>query len=175
MFDPILGDILAIDEMIDRRAEEIAKERGIKDPIEARMEVIADARAEQKSSVELKPCPFCGGKADYSKIDTSETVPFGTVQHFITCKNNCLEGLYARGNTKEEAISKWNSRPSPWHTGVPTEEGFYVVTCKGWKIPFYNLITVDGGELSYIDEHGDCQEFLNEIIAYQKIEPYKGE
>lgn len=42
MFDPILGDILAMDEMIDRKAEKIAKERGIKDPIEARMEAIAD-------------------------------------------------------------------------------------------------------------------------------------
>ena len=50
MFDPILGDILAIDEMIDRRAEEISKERGIKDPVEARMEVIADARAEEKKN-----------------------------------------------------------------------------------------------------------------------------
>ena len=48
MFDPILGDILAIDEMIDRRAEEIAKERGIEDPVEARMEAIADSRAEQR-------------------------------------------------------------------------------------------------------------------------------
>ena len=73
-------------------------------------------------SKELKQCPFCGGEAKYSKIDTSKTVPFGTVQHFVTCKNNCLEGLYARGNTKEEAIKAWNRRPSPWHTGMPTEE-----------------------------------------------------
>ena len=45
MRDPILGDILAMDEMIDRKAEQISKERGIKDPVEARMEVIAYARS----------------------------------------------------------------------------------------------------------------------------------
>ena len=45
MRDPILGDILAMDEMIDRKAEQISKERGIKDPVEARIEAIAYARS----------------------------------------------------------------------------------------------------------------------------------
>lgn len=45
MRDPILGAILAQDEMIDRKAEQISKERGIKDPVEARIEAIAYARS----------------------------------------------------------------------------------------------------------------------------------
>ena len=46
MRDPILGAILVQDEMIDRMAEQISKERGIKDPAEARrIKAIAYARS----------------------------------------------------------------------------------------------------------------------------------
>lgn len=33
-------------------------------------------------------------------------------------------------STNEEAIEAWNNRPSPWHTGTPTEEGDYLVQYK---------------------------------------------
>jgi len=59
---------------------------------------------------------------------------------------------------------------NPWHTGTPTEEGDYVVKtknhgnmvlerCRGnWKL------------------HNDNWIFrLDKVIAWQKIEPYKGE
>ena len=108
MFDPILGDILAIDEMIDRRAEEIAKERGIKDPVEARMEVIADARTEQN----LKRCPFCGGKA-YIKVESDS---FSNIQSIIRCSECCTTMVVDVDMTKsddwnkQKAIEKWNRR-----------------------------------------------------------------
>lgn len=121
---------------------------------------------------EIKPCPFCGEEAEYSKIDTSKTVPFGTVQHFVTCKKNCLEGLYARGNTKEEAIKEWNTRPNTWHTGTPTEEGDYLVA-----VSYYPLIQVEYQINRYLLE--PYNDFIYQIegegriVAWQKIEPYK--
>lgn len=239
MRDPILGAILAQDEMIDRKAEQISKERGIKDPVEARIEAIAYARSgngiidllarkrdeiidarirakeeaahnflvsqgwdgvdtekakeiagkficeehpdgtitfrekteEEIVSEELLPCPFCGEKAEYSKIDTSKTVPFGTVQHFVTCKNNCLESLYARGNTKEEAIKAWNRRPSPWHTGKPTES----VNKDGSAIPY--LVTDKTGKCYDVSRwHSENGGYWGvswfEVFAWRKIEPY---
>lgn len=114
----------------------------------------------------LKRCPFCGGKAEYSKIDTSETVPFGTVQHFVTCKNNCLEGLYARGNTKEEAIKAWNRRrPSPWHTEMPTEEGLYVVLTK------VTTIGIHSSEGTYILDWWDgyCFKNLKQMARHNPV------
>lgn len=114
-------------------------------------------------SEELKPCPFCGGEAEYSKVEKWESIPYGHEYHFVTCKNHCLEGLYARGNTKKETIKAWNNRPSPWHTGTPTEEGdFLLLVDKG--MPRYTLGRWSGH-----------WEFSNQdfVIAWQKIEPFK--
>lgn len=59
----------------------------------------------------LKPCPFCGGKAEVQQI------PEATFDKFVvTCKSRkccafyigyCDEGLYY---TKTEAIKAWNTR-----------------------------------------------------------------
>ena len=74
---------------------------------------------------ELKPCPFCGSEAVYSTEQSD--APFSTICHFVTCSNNCLEGLYASGDTKEDTIKAWNKRRSPWHTGKPAKDGKYIV------------------------------------------------
>ena len=124
---------------------------------------------------ELKRCPFCGGEAEYSMIDSSSTIPFGTINHFVTCKNHCLEGLYSRGNTKEEAIEAWNTRPNPWHTGTPTEEGEYLVQhlsdaeyC-GSKF----FVAKWDGEKFIINPRPPIIVTSPNGTAWQKIEPYK--
>ena len=118
----------------------------------------------------LKPCPFCGGEAEYSTIDSSYVIPFGTIHHFVTCKNNhCLEGLYSRGNTKEEAIEAWNNRPSPWHTGIPTEEGWYLLYTSIPNAP-YHLAFYQFDHWFSDDEYCIIRE---DVIAWQKIELYK--
>lgn len=48
---------------------------------------------------ELKPCPFCGGKADI--CETSST------WSFVSCYECSAE---IRGDTKAEAIEAWNRR-----------------------------------------------------------------
>jgi len=55
-----------------------------------------------KKSVELKPCPFCGGKAKLKGVE----------DHWVRCKgDNCL--VYpetACYDTAREAIAAWNRR-----------------------------------------------------------------
>ena len=55
----------------------------------------------------LKPCPFCGGEADYRN--------FGSDGQMIVC-SDCESGTGFK-NTEAEVISSWNHRPavtSPW-------------------------------------------------------------
>ena len=50
---------------------------------------------------ELKPCPFCGGKA----------VLYGKVFYYIVCKSCLAE---TKGNySKQTAIETWNRRYTP--------------------------------------------------------------
>ena len=224
MRDPILGAILVQDEMIDRMAEQISKERGIKDPAEARrIKAIAYARSgngiidllarkrdeiidarirakeeaahnflvsqgwdgvdtekakeiadkficeehpdgaitfrekteEEIASEELLPCPCCGGKPRIVKVKKYDAFQ-------VVC-SDCLIGTEVYP-ILEDAIRVWNRRPSPWHTGTPTEEGWYVTTdgngeydVAGWE---------KGAWAGY--------EWISpeDIVAWRKIEPY---
>lgn len=49
----------------------------------------------------LKPCPFCGGEAEYSEH-------IGANLRFCSVKCGC--GACRVGRTKEEAIMSWNKR-----------------------------------------------------------------
>ena len=54
----------------------------------------------------LKPCPFCGGKAEISPYNGSKT---------IVCMNClCMSAAYKGDNAKEEAVVTWNNRPDNW-------------------------------------------------------------
>lgn len=55
-------------------------------------------------SVELKPCPFCGGKA----ILTSETTNYFSERYFVLCNDchNRTKGCQFR----RTAIEAWNRR-----------------------------------------------------------------
>lgn len=60
----------------------------------------------------------------------------------------CDEGLWVEDN------------PSPWHTGTPTEEGWYVCKMKGTDL--------------YETQYFTGVNWNEEIIeAWQKIEPYE--
>ena len=103
---------------------------------------------------ELKPCPFCGGEA----IVRGSIV---TYDH-VACRK-CNSAML--GDTKEEAIAKWNNRPSPWHTGTPTEEGTY-------------LVFIDNSFLNYVlvywyNDVGWGIDNPSDVIAWQKITPFE--
>ena len=71
---------------------------------------------------ELKKCPFCGGEATLVGAVYND-------QHYnyVICSNDDCNANTGRCDTKDEAIAKWNTRPNPWHTGTPTEDGWYLV------------------------------------------------
>ena len=51
----------------------------------------------------LKPCPFCGGMANFeggSLMDSNRV--------YIVCENGCVEQRHIRN--REEAIEEWNRR-----------------------------------------------------------------
>lgn len=113
----------------------------------------------------LLPCPFCGGEAEWSYL-----VPDGAI---IGCKDaysanpKCRikpEIRRYRGNKEkslEIAISDWNNRPSPWHTGTPTE-------IKGWYLLKYKWYD----EIRYITMQDPAITFFvdSRTIGWKKIE-----
>lgn len=71
----------------------------------------------------LKPCPFCGGEADVINAECGQ----GEIYAIQCGKCQAKIGWF---DEVKEAIEVWNTRPSPWHTGTPTDEGWYVVKYK---------------------------------------------
>ena len=57
---------------------------------------------------------------------------------------------------------------SNWHTGIPTEEGLYVIAYRfGYKIEH------EVREMFYSPMYGMTFGIKKDIVAWQKIEPYK--
>lgn len=76
-------------------------------------------------SEELKPCPFCGRNGRFS---------YGCGYEIYCEECGSRVETYP---SKEQAIEMWNRRPSPWHTGTPTEDGWYLVECQIGNFKFY--------------------------------------
>lgn len=55
---------------------------------------------------------------------------------------------------------------NPWHTGTPTEDGWYLQCIKSKNKISYDTDYYENGDWKY-----PC--VLREILAWQKIEPYK--
>jgi Lar family restriction alleviation protein len=61
---------------------------------------------EREMTQELKPCPFCGGSADYH-FDDAQIAPYG---HYHTCRQcGTNTGSYP---SRDAAIEGWNRRPA---------------------------------------------------------------
>lgn len=108
---------------------------------------------------ELKRCPFCGGEAGIIKYMD------GT--YCVECKNdNCnMIAMTVLADTEARAVEIWNTRPNPWHTGTPTEEGWYLL-----KIKSDDEIVYDTNYLTPCVYGMDWRYAHEEIIEWQKIE-----
>ena len=63
------------------------------------------------SDIELKPCPFCGGKGDtYKKIDHWTRSTGNVYKWGAMCKETFCALIPAEYNTEQEAVEKWNNR-----------------------------------------------------------------
>jgi Lar family restriction alleviation protein len=57
----------------------------------------------QKKSRSLKPCPFCGGKANVGRFDVDTDYPY------LVCCSSCLCQLFSF-KKRIEAVKMWNGR-----------------------------------------------------------------
>lgn len=151
----------------------------------------------------LLPCPFCGGEAKvvgglriipildsngaYIDADVDEGWGYGV--QCQSCYASIDEPWLSEDSaevkkydgdiseaTYQSVVTKWNNRPSPWHTGTPTEEGWYLVAyecvydCKNkGKIEYFtlNIITDEDGCKDY---RGRASDDVWKAVAWQKIE-----
>jgi len=137
---------------------------------------------------ELKSCPFCGGKASVQTIIETRRSPFRWYSvRCDFCRSRTIEAL-----TEEDAIEAWDRRAeleeisgkegktSPvWHTGTPTEEGWFIVkyecVCEGrykgrigYRAVRRKKDPIDG----YIYEDGAIKaDDVWKPIEWQRIEP----
>ena len=113
-------------------------------------------------SEKLKQCPFCGGEARIREVSIGDSYDGFTVE----C-GNCAVDI-GNINTEEEAIKLWNRRPNPWHTGTPTEKGWYLVR-ENLEIKSYEEVYWNGENWDYYGNPIDGKS----ILKWQKIEPYE--
>ena len=73
------------------------------------------------------------------------------------------DGIYPDKEVEAKSLSKHN----PWHTGTPTEKGWYLLACNiGNSSEFFYAVDYWSIETK--------QWTINRVVAWQKIEPYKG-
>lgn len=90
---------------------------------------------------ELKPCPFCNGRAELKHYTIKGYEP--DRMYYVECSKCGQTVVHGKFDTTyhsdkwaiNKAIKVWNNRPSPWHTGTPTEEGWYL--CKLKAVDLY--------------------------------------
>ena len=124
---------------------------------------------------ELKRCPFCGGAVTianygaYLSIISKGTDPKVSCRCrlFMESEQFAEDDAEARKRTKESLVEKWNRRANPWHTGTPTEEGWYLVQYEDIDKTFFVAWSLErfGEELRPRMPQG--------TVAWQRIEPYK--
>ena len=81
---------------------------------------------------ELKPCPFCGGEANVHSDGDAFSSPFLEI-YCSQCNTSMIRYinvLESDEHNREGIIQRWNTRASDWHTGTPTEEGYYLIHLK---------------------------------------------
>lgn len=129
---------------------------------------------------ELKPCPFCGGAVtiadygDYLSIITKGTDPKVSCRCrlFMESEKFAEGDREARRRAEDSLSEKWNRRFDGWHTGTPTEEGWYLIA--------FNY-EFEGGVRYTTDYFKDGKwafpmvRDISKLRAWQRIEPYKEE
>lgn len=114
---------------------------------------------------DLKPCPFCGGEATLV-----EDIYDDRLCSYVICSNDNCNANTGRYDTEDEAITKWNTRPNPWHTGTPTENGYYLCHFKSGDS--FHDICLEYKDAWDLGEY-NINPYTFEVIAWQMIEPYK--
>lgn len=103
----------------------------------------------------LKSCPFCGKEV---KIKVTHD------DHYVIECDNCNSSTsFPYLHLRDDIINAWNTRPNPWHTGTPKEEGLYWVFAPHGRRKYTSDCFVDGV----------FQENVFHTVAWQKLTPYE--
>lgn len=123
-----------------------------------------DSEPEEKEEIELKPCPFCGEMPEWHQDLYDNTF-------CLYCNSEkCTADMVATDHyvNKKDAVKAWNHRFSPWHKGIPTENGWYLLECG-----------IGNSENTYFttDYWSDTVGYwtVNRVIRWQKINEDKEE
>jgi len=63
--------------------------------------------------MDLKPCPFCGQKAEWINDDTEagfDAIGYNEKLEQFICEMCSARGPHSRNGTKESAAEQWNTR-----------------------------------------------------------------
>lgn len=137
MSSPLEDELIEIDLRLDTdlllALEEIASEQNktVEELCEFLLQEAFKPNGDFWNSAYVKPCPFCGMQPDMANIDTLHPNGYAwlttdDITHFVDrnqapqenwCYSlHCVEtaggcGAEISGNSKQEAIEKWNRRP----------------------------------------------------------------
>ena len=75
------------------------------------------------------------------------------------------EGIYPVG----EINADWSKKPTNWHTGTPTEGGWYLL-----KVRHEGDIVYYANRWAKIIDYQWVYAMYGEVVGWQKIEPYEG-
>jgi hypothetical protein len=124
---------------------------------------------------ELKPCPFCGGKADYFY----NTDPAGCAFDItVSCTNPkcwfCVTGnqdnLFPPLDSFEEARELWNRRAAPpWTYEKPTKKGWYWYIDMEVESP--ELVSVYDGIARFVNLAGECTDDMALELLHGRWHP----
>jgi len=127
----------------------------------------------------LRPCPFCNGEvalADMghywliTRASGMKTATMCKCRVFMESDSFHAHDKEEKQKAKEKVIKAWNTRPNPWHTGNPTEEGDYLVKLDVERhvYPYYVLKWSKGGWYSHYDmDYPACPQ--HSVLKWQKI------
>jgi hypothetical protein len=94
---------------------------------------------------ELKPCPFCGGEAEYREYDDSV---------WFQCSNfDCQATRVWKFDGRRDAAEDWNRRASGWisvEDGLP-DECVSVLTLDHEHRPHINTLEMSYGDMVWAD------------------------
>jgi len=91
----------------------------------------------------------------------------------ITKVNRWTGKVEATDPFSVKAIEAGNTRPDPWHTGVPTEDGYYLCHFQFYSEDYES--DEEGYDIPYWFKNGSWEgnDENVRIIAWQKIEPFE--
>lgn len=127
--------------------------------------------------IELKPCPFCGGEVSLKDMGYFLMISRANRSSckcgvFLESRAFTRDNLGAMERAKDRLIEKWNRRFDGWHTGTPTDEGWYLIQTKGGD---FMAVEKNAHGLWLEDNYGYREVHNGFVVAWQKIEPFKEE